>query len=74
MKKVDQSALLPYPAEFMFNLVNNVADYSDFLPWCETSEVLSQTEDEVVARLTMAGAGLRQGFTARNRLTPPHQI
>lgn len=74
MKRVERSALLPHSAEFMFNLVNNVADYSSFLPWCKSSEVLSQTKDEVIAKLTMAGFGMQRAFTTCNRLSPPHRI
>src|SRR5690606_21700652 len=39
-----RSALLPYPARALNDLVNDVASYPQFLPWCSTSEVLEESE------------------------------
>ena len=58
----------------MFDLVNDVGKYQDFLPGCEQSQVLSVTDSEMLARLTLARAGIRQEFITRNLLTPPNRI
>lgn len=42
MTAVSRSALLPYSAAEVFRLVNDVARYRDFLPFCIASEVLEQ--------------------------------
>jgi len=52
----------------MYSLVNQVEDYAKFLPWCSASEVLHRDEDEVHARLTLAGGGFQKSFTTCNRL------
>ena len=59
-----------HSAERMFDLVNDVESYSDFLPWCGGSEELSRSETEVVASVTIAFKGVRKTFTTRNTLTP----
>ena len=74
MKQVTRSALLPYSAEQMFDVVNDVANYAMFLPWCSASEVLSQSETEMVARLTISRGSLAQQFTTRNELERPGAI
>lgn len=74
MKHVERSALLPYTPSQMFAVVNDVQSYSAFLPWCDASEVLEENDKEMVARLSIARAGLRQSFTTRNRLAPPAEI
>ena len=74
MKQVTRSALLPYSAEQMFDVVNDVASYAMFLPWCSASEVLSQSETEMVARLTISRGSLSQQFTTRNELERPGVI
>ncbi|PKM01470.1 MAG: ubiquinone-binding protein, partial [Gammaproteobacteria bacterium HGW-Gammaproteobacteria-6] len=38
---IQRSALLPYPAQALFDMVNDVASYPQFLPWCSATEVLS---------------------------------
>ena len=58
----------------MFDLVNDVAAYPRRFSWCEASEVLSEDDDSMVARLDLRASGLRLGFTTRNTLTPPTRI
>ncbi len=66
MKHVKKSVLLWYSPHEMYALVTNVADYPQFLPWCERAEVLEQREDGVTARLHLSYLGVRQAFTTRN--------
>lgn len=74
MKKVSRSALLPYSAEQMFDLVNDVASYPEFLPWCSESQVLASSESEMLATLTVSKAGVSHSFTTRNQLDEPSSI
>lgn len=67
MKNVKKSVLLWYSAEEMHGLVNAIADYPKFLPWCERAEVLEAREGSVTARLHLAYHGVRQAFTTRNQ-------
>ncbi|MGH8474451.1 MAG: type II toxin-antitoxin system RatA family toxin [Methylococcales bacterium] len=66
MTKIQRSALLRFPAALMFDLVDDVESYPDFLPWCEASKVLLREEGLVEARLDVARSGLRKSFTTRN--------
>jgi ribosome-associated toxin RatA of RatAB toxin-antitoxin module len=34
MREMHRSALVPYSAEQMFDLIERVEDYPQFLPWC----------------------------------------
>ena len=65
---IQRSALLPYPAHALFDMVNDVASYPQFLPWCSATEVLSSSETEMHASMTVAKAGLSQRFMTRNAL------
>ncbi len=68
MPSISKSALVPFSAEEMFRLVNDVAAYPQFLPWCGGSRVLSESEDEVRASVEIAHGSLRKAFTTLNRL------
>ncbi len=68
MPSINKGALVPYSAEQMYALVKDVDSYSDFLPWCGSSELLSVGEDEVRAIIEIAHGSLRKSFTTRNRL------
>lgn len=74
MPKVSRSALVPYPAELMFGLVNDIERYPEFLPWCADAEVKSRSDEAVVATLEIRRAGLSHRFTTRNVLAPPEQV
>lgn len=71
---INKSALVSYSAEQMFALVDDIAAYAEFLPWCSESTVLSRTESEVTASLGVSHSGLNKSFTTRNVNQPYEQI
>ena len=74
MREVKRSALVPYTAEQMFALVEDIERYPQFLPWVAAAQVLERSAGEVVGRLEMHRGGMREIITTRNVLTPPREI
>lgn len=74
MRKVNKSALVPYPAVQMYALVNDVERYPEFLPWCRGARILAQGESEMRASLDLARGGLHKTFATRNLLEPGRAI
>ncbi len=68
MTVVKKSRVVSFSCEQMYNLVNQVEDYAQFLPYCSESLVHHRDEDEVQATLVIAAAGMSKSFTTRNRL------
>jgi ribosome-associated toxin RatA of RatAB toxin-antitoxin module len=68
VSSISKNALVPYSPAEMYDLVNDVESYSAFLPWCRSSAVLSQDEDEQRATIEIAHGSLRKSFTTCNRL------
>ena len=68
MANIKHSTVVPYSAEQMYALVNDVERYPEFIPWCIESEVIDPTENELKARLCFSGHGFTKFFTTRNRL------
>jgi ribosome-associated toxin RatA of RatAB toxin-antitoxin module len=66
MKHVRKSVLLWYSPQEMAELVNAVERYPEFLPWCDSAQVLERHEDGVTARLGLHYMGVRHAFTTRN--------
>lgn len=52
----------------MFDLVDDVLAYPQFLPWCRSACVHERNEDEVRATVEIAHGALHKSFTTRNRL------
>ncbi|SHF13115.1 Ribosome association toxin PasT (RatA) of the RatAB toxin-antitoxin module [Microbulbifer donghaiensis] len=71
MTEIERNALVMYNAEQMFDLVNDVASYPQFLPGCRGAEVLYRDEHTLEARLDLSRAGIHQSFTTRNHLERP---
>ncbi len=65
---VQKSALVKYSAQQMFDLVDDIESYPQFLPWCAGSRVLRREGDIVEGQLDIAKAGFHKSFTTRNRL------
>jgi ribosome-associated toxin RatA of RatAB toxin-antitoxin module len=68
MPSVNKSALVEYKPQDMFNIVNDVEKYPEFLPWCGSSQVLSRTGDEVKASVEISHSGIKKTFVTLNRI------
>lgn len=65
---------MPYSDQKMYDLINDVDGYKDFLPWCGASEIIKDDENTRVASVTIAFKGVHKTFTTRNTLSPHHEI
>ncbi|MES9938406.1 MAG: type II toxin-antitoxin system RatA family toxin [Sedimenticola sp.] len=74
MPVVKKSALVAHSAGQMFELVNDVESYPQFLPWCHSGQLLSRDEEELCGQIEVARAGVRQKFSTCNRLHPYDRI
>ena len=74
MQVVERSALVTFTPAQMFALVNDVARYPEFLPWCAGVRVEDVSATERLASLKIAHGVLQTEFTTRNTLTPDRQI
>ncbi len=74
MTEINRSALMPYSAADMYAIVNDVAAYPQYLPWCGGTRIHEQTETMMEASIQMKKAGLNHWFRTRNRMEPGRQI
>ena len=74
MKHVKKSVLLWYAPHEIYQLVIDVEQYPEFLPWCERVEVLSRDEQGPTARLYLAYSGIRHAFTTKNVQVPDESV
>jgi len=67
MSIVQKSALVKYSAFQMFEIVDDIESYPDFLPWCSGSKILKREGEIVEAELQISKAGFNKTFATRNR-------
>ncbi|MEO8303642.1 MAG: type II toxin-antitoxin system RatA family toxin [Betaproteobacteria bacterium] len=69
--EVRRSALVGFPAETMFDLIEAAERYPDFLPWCTAATVLERDDQVVVAEIGVNFRSVRLDFTTRNSKRRP---
>ena len=74
MQTVEKNVLVAHTPEQMFRLVDEVAHYPRFLPWCAKGEEHSREGDTLVASLHIDYLKVKQHFTTRNVNQPPSTI
>lgn len=66
MLSVKKSVLVPYSAAEMFELVDRIELYPQFLPWCGGTRALESRADGKTARIDIHYRGVRAHFTTDN--------
>ncbi|CCQ11627.1 Putative oligoketide cyclase/dehydratase or lipid transport protein YfjG [Pseudoalteromonas luteoviolacea B = ATCC 29581] len=74
MPQIEKSALVMYSTKEMFDLVNDVQAYPEFLPNCSGAKVLSADGLVVRASLEISKAGISKWFTTQNQLIANKQV
>ncbi len=69
MTSVVRSALVPYSAAQMFDLVEGVEQYPQFLPWCSGTSVSHRDPSVTRATLHINFRGIKQSFSTENLKT-----
>ena len=69
-----EKKVLRYTPEQLFEMVADVRRYPEFLPWCVGARVLSRTETELVADLTIGFKIFRETFRSRVALERPEHV
>ena len=71
MPQVEKSVLIGHSAEQMFDLVEDIENYPQFLPWCARTEVGFRDETRTVATTYVNVHGARAHFTTENAKERP---
>ncbi|ARD19014.1 ubiquinone-binding protein [Edwardsiella piscicida] len=74
MPQISRSALVPFSAQQMYQLVNDVDAYPAFLPGCVGSRVLESSPQSMTASVDVCKAGISKTFTTRNTLSDNRNI
>lgn len=74
MPSISRSALVMYSVDQMFQLINDVLAYPQFLPDCSDSKIIAEDNNSVTAALLVSKAGLKKWFTTKNTLISNQQV
>jgi ribosome-associated toxin RatA of RatAB toxin-antitoxin module len=71
MSEVNKTVLVGYSTQQMFDLVDGVECYPEFLPWCGSCEVSHRDAQKTRATIHINYHGIRQSFTTENLKQAP---
>ena len=74
MTNINRSALLPYRAGQLFDLVNDIEAYPRYMDGCVGAQILRREAGLVEARLSLRKGGVSQSFATRNRVVDARHI
>ena len=74
MREVKRSALIAEAPARMYQLINDVERYPEFVPYCTAACVNSRKGNEMVATLNIKRGPLNAEFTTRNLLEPDKRV
>lgn len=71
MAEIEKTVLVSYSAEKMFNLVDDVAKYPEFLPWCDGTTVVHLSETVTHATVNINYHHVKHSFSTENKRNSP---
>jgi ribosome-associated toxin RatA of RatAB toxin-antitoxin module len=74
MPEVNKSVLVHYSAAHMYELVDSVERYPEFLPWCGGATIAFRDERTTRATIQINYRGIKQAFTTENEKEPGRAI
>jgi len=74
MPEVLKSVLIPYTSSEMFDLVDRVEDYPQFLPWCGGSELHVRDAEVTDATIHINYLQIKQHFSTQNIKRYPEEM
>lgn len=70
MAVISRNALVMFSCEQMYNLVNDIEQYPEFIDNCAEGKCISQSEQHMEGALHIKKAGISKWFSTKNTLTP----
>lgn len=74
MREVRRSATVQQSPSRMYELINDIESYPQFVPGCTHARVEARSKSEIVATLGVRRGPLQTEFTTRNELEPDRRI
>ena len=74
MSSFNKQVTVPYTAEQMYDLVNDINAYSTFIPLCISSEVHEELDHKLRATIKIAKGKIGFGFTTVNTMEKGRSI
>lgn len=72
--EIHRTALVLISAEKLYDLINDIESYPQFLDGVVSAKIREQSDSEMVGELTLKKTGIQRTIVTRNKLTAPSRI
>ena len=66
MKKIFKEEDINVKTSVIFNLINDIESYPNFLPWCKKTEVNRESESKVIGKIYISKSFIKWNFSTCN--------
>lgn len=74
MTRIQRSAIVMHSSQCMYDLVNDVRCYPEFLNGCVAAEIVEHSDVHMLAKMHLKKAGIQITLVTRNTLSSPSKI
>ena len=68
MKKIYKEEDINIDIETIFNLINDIESYPNYLPWCTDTEVKKESENIIIGKIYISKSFIKWSFSTKNTI------
>ena len=65
MHSLNETRVMPYDTDLIHKIIMDIENYPTFLPWCSSAMILSQNEEYLSAKLTIAFKSFAESYVSK---------
>ena len=74
MKNIHKEEDINIDIETIFNLINDIKSYPNYLPWCTKSEVTGESTDIIIGKIFISKSFINWNFSTKNTIKKNESI
>ena len=74
MKNIHKEEDINIDIETIFNLINDIKSYPNYLPWCTKSEVKEESDDIIIGKIFISKSFINWNFSTKNTIKKNESI
>ena len=74
MKKIYKEEDINIDIETIFNLINDIKSYPNYLPWCTKTEVSEESDNSIIGKIFISKSFINWNFSTKNTIKKNESI